>query len=700
MALVQAIAKRVGPHHKLITAACYFAAVVLLCIFPSFDRKTEVEEHALIPAYAESRFTNTWPRVLRQSINKFAKAASVDEGLSEALFEAELITHRLNFTVLDNVRGSLVYALVPSRRGDSREAVVVIVATPTSWKSVKQGRLDSAWGLGIGVTLAQYLQTVQWLSKDVFFVFVDGTLPYGAGVRAWVRAYFGGSSAMRRGVLRQAVVLDTDSRPLSFFCDVEGINGMVPNQDIVNTFMMEAGKVGLSVQHREVWDSILHHFWNGGVHSSHAPFLELQVPAFTVRGNRERGTVRSGREIEPTVIAQSMEGIVRCLSNNFQQLHHSFNFYFFTGARKHISSGIFLYPIFAMQLPLVSFLMVSPVYREIRSLLVGLGSNVAIMVVSGSPLFFIATDASLSRFLGSLSPAASDGLGEVACEHQPDDGGDAKRRRRITATWLSCGAAAALVLALLLRRYAFSFYKEDDGGAKRGDMGGTRRLPTPLWEAILVASGFHYLVILAPVTIYSWSVAVPLTVICVPVLILARPLSIRERPIRSLALAAFLVGNFILITFPPTLRVGLPNGGLGAGAAWAFEFYHKVIVPAVPREARPYLPSSLVAWLQAGALTTALEQDLLVGLHEAARDFHCVGGMLFPVFCFVYWPFLVLVTIVGVVLPAQRVDRGGLTLRQLLQGVLLLLALLLICTIGGVFWRSHSSAGLGQLQWS
>ena len=31
----------------------------------------------------------------------------------------------------------------------------------------------------------------------------------------------------------------------------------------------------------------------------------------------------------------------RCMSNALQQLHHSFNFYFFTGPASHISNGPF-----------------------------------------------------------------------------------------------------------------------------------------------------------------------------------------------------------------------------------------------------------------------------------------------------------------------------------------------------------------------
>merc|ERR1740117_855311 len=137
---------------------------------------------------------------------------------------------------------------------------------------------------------------------------------------------------------------------------------MLPNQDIVNSYMISArDKPNLQVHHRDVWSSLLHHFKNGGVHSSHAPFLEMQVPAFTVRGRRRKNadSARNGANVDAASLLRSFEGIVRCMSNNLQQLHHSFNFYFFTDENRHTSSGLYLYPVFAMLLPLLSFLMTS-----------------------------------------------------------------------------------------------------------------------------------------------------------------------------------------------------------------------------------------------------------------------------------------------------------------------------------------------------
>merc|ERR1719330_2293410 len=114
----------------------------------------------------------------------------------------------------------------------------------------------------------------------------------------------------------------------------------------------------------------------------------------------------------------------------------------------------------------------------------------------------------------------------------------------------------------------------------------------------------------------------------------------------------------MLLAATPEARKSLLAGVPGAADS-ALEFFETTIVPAVPREAKNFLPIPLVRWLRDGQLGAALQSDLLLGLHEAARDYNCVGGMLFPVFCFIYWPLLVLLVLVVFVLPAQRVDDKG-----------------------------------------
>jgi len=383
------------------------------------------------------------------------------------------------------------------------------------------------------------------------------------------------------------------------------------------------------------------------------------------------------------------------MSNNLQQLHHSFNFYFFTANNRHISSGLYLYPVFAMQLPLLSFLIASPAYQDIRSMLVGLGTIAVAMASSGGPIFVLATNNRLARRLDDLLPGVAFGLGPPACKHEAAEVAD--KGRLAAAAWLAVSTVSAMLVALVLRQYAFKVFNEAE--VDSSDRGDSVTLGAPLWEVVCAASGFAYLIVLAPITIYAWALAVPLTVVCVPALVLARPASLTKRPLRSLLLITFLVCNAFLLAVPPARRTEILGDIPGKAGEWMHQKYRQSLVPLVPPEARPYLAPQLVHWLHEGSLAATLSGDLLLSLYEAARDFNCVGGMLFPVFCFAYWPFLVLVFSVGFVFPAQRVDDKGMTLAKFRILALSLLSILLAAFVGGVFWRSMSSSGLGTLQW-
>ncbi|CAE7444552.1 Gpaa1 [Symbiodinium sp. CCMP2592] len=686
MSLAVVVGQRIAKHHQILTSALFVAALIVVAIFPSFDRRTEVEEHGLIPGYATNGLDARWQARLRECIAQIEAETDIRTAIEASLQKAGLQPYHMNFSLPEGGQSSLLYTVAESRRGDSRESLVLMIAS--NW-TMKKSTAKSSWGIGIGVTLARYFRTVHWLSRDVLVVFVDSNLAYGAGARAWLRAYIEGHSELRRGALRQAVILQVKNGATSLLMDVEGINGMVPNQDLVNTYSITAReRPGLVVRHRDAWESVMHHARNGGVHTSHAAFLELQVPAFTIRGVSAKGDRSANLNVDS--LAMSIESLVRCMSNALQQLHHSFNFYFFTGPNSHISNGLYLYPVFAMHCLLISFLGTTPPYRDIRSLLVGLGVVAAIAGVSGSTMFALAMNDELLAKSLSFSE-------KLACIRPEASLEAALQRRQIAGVWVLAGAGVSAIAALALRNYAFSVFSEDAQGPAVKSSG--VRLPCPLWESVRVACGFALLAVLAPVTIYSWALAMPLTIVCVPALVLVRPVDMRRRPLRSTLILAFLAGNVFLLAVPPDLRATALGDAPRLVGDNMLHLYERSLVPAVPREAQKYLPRQLVQWLQQGQLAQAFRSDMLLLLYEAARDFKCVGGMLFPVICFAYWPLLVLLALIACILPAQRVQDEALSLSQLRLQALLVLALVMGGIVGGVVWRSYSSHGLEQLRW-
>lgn len=686
--LLRKLVHALSPHVKSLSLAAYVTGLICVCVFPSFDRKTEIEEHGLIAGIPRSTFPADWQQELRARVKHFQSVADPAVGLELALKEAHCVAYRMNFSTSSGGNGSLTYTVASSRRGDSREALVLVAAADMRPNS---NGAPAAFTISVGVTLAKYFKVVQWLAKDVIIIFVDNSQPYGAGTRAWLRSYLGGTSAVRRGVLRQAIVLDIPTNSAELLLDVEGTNGRLPNQDIVNTFVSYANKLrGLTVRNREAWESVFHTFLNGGVHSNHAPFLELQVPSFTIKGLVQK---KSKDKVDVVYLTQAVECTFRSLGNALQQLHHSFNFYFFTGPSRHISNGLYLYPLIGMLLPLASFLLSTNAYQDFHSFLVGLGSIALVVFATGAPVFLLGTNEYIVDMLASWVPVPRPPACTAAALTRE---GSEVSWRTAAALWLSTGAVGVLLVGVFLRRYAKRTELPLDD-TKEGSKNSVQKHP-PLWDAVRSSSGFALGTALFTITFLSWSIAAPLTAVCIPVAILVRPFSFRQRPLRTLFVATFLLVNLVLLAVEPETREKLWMNLPSTLHEQVDDAYLRLLKSA-PREAQPYLPTGLFSWLREGDLAAALSGDLLVGLYSAAQDYNCAGGMLFPVFCFVYLPVLAFLVLVGIILPPHRVADEQASLTQAKYFLITMMVLLCGCLCGGVVWKSYSSSGLGSLQW-
>lgn len=468
------------------------------------------------------------------------------------------------------------------------------------------------------------------------------------------------------------------------------------------------------------------------MHSLHSAFLEVQVPSFTVRGlsaeeiraqmperRRAKKRMNVGLVIGPATLGRSFEAATRCLSNNLQQLHHSFNMYFFNSIKTHISSGLYLYPVFGMQLPLISYLMFSPPYRHLRSFLFGLTAVGAAVLFSGIPAVLAARSETTAKMLqGALNGIIISGLEprHAALGCKAGDAVAPEAARAVCLVWFSASGAGCFLVTLLLRRLALVAYQDPADASEAGAGEAATALaamelpprwnadnlpPFPLWESMQAVSGFVFVLTLAALTIYNWSVAVPLTLVVVPTLLLVRPLNFRRRPFRSLYFTLFFLLHAAMVFVPPETREGLlretpPFDGSLDLVAW----YHTTLRPAVPSEAAPYLPTSFVDFLEGsgGRITKILSTDVLAWLHSTARDMHCVGGMTFLTFWLVYWPFLFLVWLVFLGLPQQRVRDEKITWKEVQVAAIAITTLLGGSFLGGVVWRSYSSEGLGNLR--
>ncbi|KAM9199839.1 glycosylphosphatidylinositol anchor attachment 1 protein isoform 1-T1 [Mergus octosetaceus] len=252
------------------------------------------------------------------------------------------------------VKGTNVYGILRAPRAASTESLVLSV--PCS-----EGTQNSQ-AVGLMLALAAYFRGQIYWAKDIIFLVNEHDL---LGMEAWLEAYHDvnvtemQSSGVlgRAGAIQAAVALELSSDVVtSFDVAVEGLNGQLPNLDLVNLFHAFCQKNGLlcTIQgklQRSDWDTLPAYAHSlqtlllmvlkqgsGRPQGDHGLFLRYHIEAITVRG------INSFRQYkyDMTTVGKTLEGMFRKLNNLLERLHQSYFFYLLPSLSRFVSIGVYM----------------------------------------------------------------------------------------------------------------------------------------------------------------------------------------------------------------------------------------------------------------------------------------------------------------------------------------------------------------------
>ncbi|KAK7727882.1 Glycosyl phosphatidyl inositol protein transamidase complex subunit [Diaporthe eres] len=342
-----------------ISLLCIVVGVAWLLMLPQNDysRRTYISENALLPGQVHTYFGGSDQNVFRaykHEVDALVGRSNIEvnDGL-EGIFKAVgLKVGRQNFTYSSSgntYAGENVYAILQAPRGDATEAIVLVAA----WENA-QGELNKR-GVALLLTLARYFRRWSLWSKDIILVVPPDSL---AGPQAWVDAYHDAHDTrridplpMKSGALQGAIVLDyfQEHRFHSVHVVYDGINGQLPNLDLINSVVnIAGGQMGIGVSIQEMWshgdsyDDRLRTMLRGmmkqglGMASGpHSCFIPYHVDAVTLRpyGEGWQDEMAMGRVVE---------GTFRSLNNLLEHLHQSFFFYLLMHKDRFVSIGTYL----------------------------------------------------------------------------------------------------------------------------------------------------------------------------------------------------------------------------------------------------------------------------------------------------------------------------------------------------------------------
>ncbi|KAH8726648.1 Gaa1-like protein [Phaeosphaeriaceae sp. PMI808] len=324
-----------------LSALCIVVGIAWLLVLPlnEYSRKTYISENALLPGQVHTYFTGSEHDVFRAYRHEVHEMN--DKSVEERSNALEAIFLEQNLKVATQ-----------NPRSDATEAIVLIGA----WKNMNDEVNTS--GVALVLTLARYFKRWSLWSKDIIFLVpADSTI----GPQAWVDAYHNGhderyveSLRIKSGALQGAVAIDYPAGPWGHRYDklhvvYDGINGQLPNLDLVNTAVQIAdGQMGIdtAIQHmfhhddgyKQRLTTMLRGMLSqalGHATGPHSSFIPYHVDAITLT------TVGDGWHDEMS-LGRTVESLFRSLNNLLEHFHQSFFFYLLLHSKRFVSIGTYL----------------------------------------------------------------------------------------------------------------------------------------------------------------------------------------------------------------------------------------------------------------------------------------------------------------------------------------------------------------------
>lgn len=192
-------------------------------------------------------------------------------------------------------------------------------------------------------------------------------------MQAWLDAYHGSESSdpnkvlnsgileARAGSIQAAINLELQSFDLNYIdVKIEGLNGQLPNLDLVNLIQRLAVKEGLISGHRQSssikrsgvkssWEDNFRHMISmvltqstGVPNGNHGLFYRYGIEAVTLEGYKREHSNHQRKGQGASAILKLIEGVARSLNNLLERFHQSFFFYLLVASDRFVSIGDYM----------------------------------------------------------------------------------------------------------------------------------------------------------------------------------------------------------------------------------------------------------------------------------------------------------------------------------------------------------------------
>ncbi|CAH0596861.1 unnamed protein product [Chrysodeixis includens] len=407
--------------HGPLCFLCYLGALVWFFMLGNkeFNNETYFSENALLPGLVTNEFNGE--HSAKQFYNEFMqeledKYNDVEEipvpWLVGKMSQLHLEVYTHNFTLNYPLgqgqvyKGTNVYGILRAPRTSSLEALVV----SAPFRALESHQKGTGAGIALMLAFAKFARPQKYWAKDIIFLITEHEQ---LGMQAWLEAYHGlhndaetfhtslgsfwkpgipsldlssfmpgfewaggdykkcldpGTLKGRSGSIQAAINLEFDTPKIKYIeVKIEGLNGQLPNLDLVNLVHKLCVKSGIHhsfrnsyswIRGRNKMDDWMNGFWtmfdmvvsqiDGVPDGNHGLFHRFGIEAVTLEGRGPADAAGPAPRAHSLSTANfyrlgvALEAILRSLNNLLERFHQSYFFYLLAATNRFISIGQYM----------------------------------------------------------------------------------------------------------------------------------------------------------------------------------------------------------------------------------------------------------------------------------------------------------------------------------------------------------------------
>ncbi|UJR16249.1 hypothetical protein I4U23_003157 [Adineta vaga] len=337
-------------------------------ISPVVSRRTYLSENALSPGLVTNDIfiSNEQIRQIIGQLRTGYKEKNISDVIQSMLLEHGIEAYKQ--TLDRNSTEENIYGIVRAPRLASTESIILVAPLHARLQSNSQQFKANLFGIAHTLAIGFALNRKPYMAKDIILLFPAQSEN---GTRVWLDAYFNTKPDSipldaHAGSIQAGLALEF---PHEKFYSIDlrhnGINGQLPNLDLINTIVHLCDKNSIPASFYDIYIDLSSNelyieymkkssrtllintltLAIGIPNGVHGQFLHYRIEMITLYGSL---TKRDQYQTSPVTIRafdDVIEGFIRSLNNLLERFHQSFFFYLHINRRNFVSIATYMIPL-------------------------------------------------------------------------------------------------------------------------------------------------------------------------------------------------------------------------------------------------------------------------------------------------------------------------------------------------------------------